>query len=554
MINSHFEVACCTLSGHPVAACARWQVCRREHEATDHAPGGVTLRLTLHRTAPPVDRGGAFARQLRMLVSALVIMGATALPSAAQGIRIHGASTSRYVELRPLVADSVPESAAAPSDQSDRLLNDGTLARCGGDGFCRYFRAAPVTQLMALMQDVDATAWGLGRGVSAHAELRFREAFGGGRSLWPQAQQQLDVLAAYAELNRERVRARLGRQWFGSELGFRNFDGALVEAQPLAALGGVRVTAYGGRSLLQGLARDLTSDALATIEELPPDSPGMLFGGTLRWRPAGGRGALQAQYEREIREDRAGLYSERASAAANLRLGRARLSSEIVYDFATGDWNEARLRVRHPLTRGVDLSVEGRHSTPFFPLWTIWGTFSPVGFDEGLVDARWTSPGARLTLSGRGAYRRYQETDAGVASLPLRTDGWRLGGSVAARLSEAWLAQGGYSVDVGSTASRSDADMAIRWVRGDRFSLAARAAAFETISEWRVGTGRVWGAGADASFTLRPDLQFAADAMLYRQRTSGRPTEGPWNQRRATVRLEWSIGSDPGARARDGTR
>ena len=487
-----------------------------------------------------------------MLMLALGSVGAVSL--GAQGIRITGASTSRFVQLRPMLTDSVPESAASTTDGLDRLLQDGTLARCSGDGFCRYFRAAPPTQLMALMQDVDATAWGFGRGVSARAELRFREAFGGGRSLWPQAQQQLDVLAAYVDVDRERVRARLGRQWFGSELGFRNFDGVLVEAQPLAALASVRVEAYAGRSLLQGLARDLTSDALATIEELPPDSRGILLGGALRWRPAGGLGAVRAQYEREIRQDRAGLYSERASAAATLRVGRARLSSEVVYDFAAGVFNEARLRARHPIGHGMDISAEGRHSAPFFPLWTIWGTFSPVGFDEGLVDTRWTSPGARLTVSGRGAYRRYQETDAGVASLPLRTDGWRLGGSVAARLSDAWLAQGAYGVDVGSTASRSDADVMLRWLRGERFSLAARAAAFETISEWRVGTGRVLGAGADVSIAIRPDLRFAADAMLYRQRTAGRTLEGPWNQRRATVRLEWSIGSDPGASARDGAR
>ncbi|MCC6773362.1 MAG: hypothetical protein IT360_19410 [Gemmatimonadaceae bacterium] len=524
------------------------------HASIDDAPGGVTLRLAPHRTNAADGGGGVLARAWRGLVVVVVIGGATAAPSAAQGVRIHGASTSRYVQLRPLVADSVPESAASTSDGLDRLLNDGTLARCRGDGFCRYVRAAPVTQLMALMQDVDATAWGFGRGVSAHAELRFREAFGGGRSLWPQAQQHLDVLAAYAELDRERLRARLGRQWFASELGFRNFDGALVQAQPLRTLGSVRATVYAGRSLLQGLARDLTSDALATIEELPPDSRGLLFGGTLGWRPTGGRGTVRAQYEREIRQDRAGLYTERASAAANLRLGRARLSGELVYDFATSALNEARLRARHPISPGVDLSLEARHSTPFFPLWTIWGTFSPVGFDEGLVDARWSSPGSRFTVSGRGAYRRYQATDAGVASLPLRTDGWRLGSSVGARISRTWRFQGGYGVDVGSTASRSDADVAIRWLRSDRISLAARGAAFETISEWRVGTGRIWGAGADISIALRPDLQFAADAMIYRQRTSGRPTDGPWNQRRATMRLEWSIGSDPGLRANDGAR
>ncbi len=475
------------------------------------------------------------------------LTGATTVQ--AQGVRISGASTARYVQLRPLLTDSVDASEATDSIGLDRLLTDGTLARCASDGYCRFLRAAPVSQVMALMQDVEATAWGFGRGISARAELRVREALGDGRSLWPQAQQRMDVLAAYADVERERLRARVGRQWYASSLGFRNFDGAWTEAQPLASMAGLRVEGYAGWSLIQGLARDVTSGALAAVEELAPDARGVLLGGALRWRPANRRGAVRLQYEREIRQDRGALYAERAAAAADAWLGRTHLASEFIYDLATGDVNEARVSARRPVTRSLELLAEARHSTPFFPLWTIWGTFSPVGFDEGRLDARWTSPGTRLSLTGRGAYRRYAATSAGVASLPLRSDGWRLGGSLAARLATQWALMGNYGIDVGSVATRSDGDLALQWRHGQRLAVATRAAAFETISEWRVGTGRVWGAGTDVSFVLRPDLQVALDAMWYRQRSNGRPAEGPWNQRRASLRLEWSVGRDPGQSA-----
>jgi hypothetical protein len=162
------------------------------------------------------------------------------------------------------------------------------------------------------------------------------------------------------------------------ELGFHNFDGVLERGAAALSACGFRPALA---EFLQGFAR--SSDALATIEELPPDSRGILLGGALRWRPAGGLGAVRAQYEREIRQDRAGLYSERASAAATLRVGRARLSSEVVYDFAAGVFNEARLRARHPIGHGMDISAEGRHSAPFFPLWTIWGTFSRSASTDG---------------------------------------------------------------------------------------------------------------------------------------------------------------------------
>ena len=102
--------------------------------------------------------------------------------------------------------------------------------------------------------------------------------------------------------------------------------------------------------------------------------------------------------------------------------------------------------------------------------------------------------------------------------------------------------------------AHSDGDVALRWRRGDRWSIAARGTAFETISEWRVGTGRVVGGGADVSFALRPDLNLVADAMLYRQRENGRAAEGPWNQKRAMIRLEWNVRGDPGATAREAKR
>jgi hypothetical protein len=433
------------------------------------------------------------------------------------------------VELRPLVSDSV--------SASDTFL-----------------RAGPVSELVALMQDVDATAWGLGRGVSAHASLRFREALGDGRTLWPQAQQQLDVMAAYAELDRDRFRARLGRQWHASELGYRNFDGAFVDGTPLRTIAGLRVEGFAGSSLVQGLSRSLTSNALAAVEELPPDDRGVLIGGSLRWRAMGGRTAARILYEREIRRDRGALYSERAAAAVDAGIGLTTLSAEAVYDLATTEFNELRVTASRSIARRLGLTIEGRHSTPFFPLWTIWGAFSPVGFDEGRLDARWTSANARLTIVAGGAYREYRETSTGVASLPLRDNGWRLASSADVRLDETWSLQGSYAADVGSGAARTDGDLALRWAQGERFSAGARATAFETISEYRTGSGRVVGAGLDATLTLRSDLRLAADLMLYRQRTDGRPVEGPWNQRRASLRLEWTLGDDPGIRLRERPR
>ncbi len=79
------------------------------------------------------------------------------------------------------------------------------------------------------------------------------------------------------------------------------------------------------------------------------------------------------------------------------------------------------------LPEALRLSLEARRHRPFFELWTIWGAFAPVGFDEGRAELGWRGAQQRLQLSAHGAFRRYDDTGAGVDFLPLRSSGWRTG-------------------------------------------------------------------------------------------------------------------------------
>ena len=69
----------------------------------------------------------------------------------------------------------------------------------------------------------------------------------------------------------------------------------------------------------------------------------------------------------------------------------------------------------------------------------------------------------------------------------------------------------------------------------------------QNIYEFRIGTGRIYGLMLDAAMPIRPDIRLVVDAGLYQHTlTNGAP--GPdWTQRRASVRLEWTAGRDPGA-------
>lgn len=482
---------------------------------------------------------------LAALLLAVVLPARHGAAARAQGIIVNGASSARLIDLRPLVLDSVPY-AATTDWGALRITSDSVVVTCTqGDAWCHYGRSGTATNLVALMQDLDIVGWGFGRGVSVHAQLRGRSAMGGGRDLWPQAIESFEALSAYLEVDRDHFRVRGGRQYLTSNLGYYNFDGGALLwrfASPLSA------EVYGGWTLLQGFAVPVTDAAVAAVEDLAPEKRGELVGGTVRVG-LGPMGALRAQYQREISGDRAGLYSERFAVDGEAPVGIGILSGALTRDLATGRYDELRLRYGLTLAQRLSLAVEARHYEPFFELWTIWGAFSPVGYDEQKAEVQWNTTDGGLQLGASGGYRRYGSTNTGVESIPLRTDGWRLGVNGSWRPASAWTAAGSYGMDVGFGASRSDADASLRWAPTERFDVALRGAALQDIYEFRVGTGRVLGAGIDLGVGLTPALRFAGDAMLYRQTTQHEPNMTDWNQWRGGVRLEWTVGNEPGVPA-----
>ncbi len=459
----------------------------------------------------------------------------------AQSIRITGSTWIQSIDLRPLREDSV-RIADAIGDGIYRTTAAGQLVRCvESQPYCRFNTSGARSTTTPLLQDLSIAAWGLGEGVSFHAQGRARSSLGGNVALWPRSGDRFDLIDAYVELDRSRLRARLGRLWALNGLGAYSFDGASV----LLRRGSASLEGYGGRALVQGLNEGYTSAAIGAIEDIPPDDPGDLIGARLRLRP-NAVSALSGVYQRVVRRDRAGLYSERASLDATTRLWQVTLDGREAYDIATNTVNEAQLRLTHRLSSRIDGTLEGRRRRPFFELWTIWGAFAPVGFDEGRADLTWRSRREGVQWGVHGAYRTYDEAFAGTTSFPLRSDGWRAGSSVTWLASDKVVASASYDVDIGFGSSRSDGSVGMRWTPRDGMYVGATGSAFQTIYEFRVGTGRVIGAAIDGGARLTNDLRVAADAGVYHHRlTSGAPGTD-WSQRRASIRLEWVVGSDPG--------
>jgi hypothetical protein len=461
---------------------------------------------------------------------------------AAQGVRISGVTTMQFIELRQLVTDSLAASVVSGAGEW-RTTADGVPALCPtGSSFCQFERSGNRISAAPILQDLTIAAWGWQEGLSFHANLRARTQIGNDSGfIYPRANDHLDFLDAYAQLDRATWQGRLGRQWVTGGLGMYAFDGA----NALWRHDSFILEGWGGRALLGGLDEPYTSAQLAAVDNLPPQQNGYLFGGRARYRPDPIT-AVALTYQRVLVADRSGLYSERASLDASTRSFGPAIDLGLNYDFSTGDWNEARLRIGTGWSGSVGYSLEARHSRPFFELWTIWGAFSPVGFDEERATVDWAPHGSPLTFSFRGAYRKYAES--GTAGIELRTNGWRAGGDARWQGDGALSASGSYDVDIGSGAASTDARAGVKWIASSDLSLGADAVVTQNIYEFRVGTGRIYGAAFDGAVRVTPDVRLAMDVGLYQHTlTNGAP--GPdWTQRRASMRLEWTLGSDPGMR------
>ena len=244
--------------------------------------------------------------------------------------------------------------------------------------------------------------------------------------------------------------------------------------------------------------------------------------------------------------DRSGLYSERAAFDGFTRRLGASFDASLTYDFATQDWNDARLRVSKGAGQTIGYSVEARHSRPYFELWTIWGAFSPVGYDEARATVDVGPRNSPVTLSLRGAYRKYANTETANETMPLRTNGWRAGGDVFWRGDATHSAYGSYDVDVGSGAASTDVRAGTKWNWSPDVIVGVDGMVTQNIYEFRVGTGRIYGVSLNGNARLTPDIRVVADLGLFQHAlTNGAP--GPdWTQRRASVRFEWTLGGDPG--------
>ena len=457
------------------------------------------MRLRLHRAA-----------------ACLAGLAVLAPPAAhAQSVRLHGTTTTQYVQLRPI--------------SYDPTANDGAGA----------FVSLPEDYAAPFTQDLELSAWGLGMtGLRAYVLVRGRAALGSGL-IWPQSDSHFETLYAYLELQQPHYLLRGGRQQRASGLGWYAFDGLTASWRPIAAL---RIDGYGGRGLARASVESFNSSAITSLDPLRPDQSTVLLGASL-WAAPGPRSTFSAIYQRELLSDRSGLVSERAALDGRVGIGsRLILSGSADADVARRQWGKASVSATWLASRATSVTVELFQYRPVLDLTTIWGAFAPQSHDGGSATANFAvSP--ELSVSGGFTLRRWQPLSSGSPFLDVPDDQKEANLGAHYRRGRYTL-DGAFHLQRGYGGDQSGGDLAAAYAPELGWRAALRATAFQQTDEFRVSGGTVYGLGAELSSPVGRGLAVRADLTRYFQRRPSGTANLDWNQTRASVSLDWTLGAD----------
>jgi hypothetical protein len=473
-----------------------------------------------------------FCRKLALIITVLLFAPTVLF---AQGIRGELRVRGDAVGFQSLQRDSLPEGQVSGSG-AQRQLDDGTVVTCVTGDYCRWFGSGETDTVYPIYQDLRLVGWTGIEGLAFHTQLRGRL---GSDEAWPRTEQEVEAITVYIGYRKGDWWVRGGRMLRSGSLGYKNFDGGSLA---WSGLGPLRLEAYGGWSLGIGLVAPRNGELLTLADEYAPDKRAYIYGfdGALDF---GTNFSANVQYQREIRTDKTGLYSERIGGSLRAIVGPSTLDGALTYDLAFKQINLARIQMSTPFASGFGLVLEGRHYRPFFEYWTIWGAFSPVAYTEGRGMLTWTSPKAGLSFEVGGGYRDYDETNAGLDYVSIKEDGWRLYGG-GHWVNGPWFVDGGYRSETGFGASRYGGDLTVGRRIGKDARLALFGSSTKTFGEFRIGEQLGSGGGIDGSWNLAT-FTLSGSAGLYRITYDNRPQSEAWTQPRAHLSIAWRFGSTP---------
>ncbi len=465
-----------------------------------------------------------------------------AAPVTAQSWRLRFDANAQRVEFRGVTADSTLESATVTNANGGRETVDGYAVTCGFDAFCRYYRAGAIREGLPASAGVDMAMWGFGvRGLSMRLSARSLGDLTGDR-LWPGTSPTMRLIEGYAEFLHDGLTARAGRMLEQGRLastGSSGLDGLRATWQSQANR--FEVGGYAGWGLARGTILPVTSPAVNPLVDYQPSERqvvvGALAGLHLRAMDA------QAEYRRELDPVTDYIVAERAALSLQVRpASRLRLVSGVDYDIAQGLLGTADASLSY--TGGhLWATVGARHYRPFFDLWTVWGVFSPVGYN-GVNASLAFNPVTKVQLRARGEWFKYDDADVSTPAVTLENKGYRWGVDASYNPAPKWTIDAGGHGEFLPGASSKGIDGRVTWRMKPRLDLAVNGGSLERPLELRFQDAGVKYAGGSADYHIADRWRFGLSVDRYwESRKRPDALSFDWNQWRVSARVSLTLKS-----------
>lgn len=469
-------------------------------------------------------------------VACLTLVGPSA--AEAQGYRLRLDNRVQSVSWRGVIPGSMARADAIEQPDGGFLTPDGHAALCG-PARCTFFTPGPILRGIPWVSHGDLSAWGFGvRGLSLRASGRWATDLGDGTT-WPGTEPAVELVEGYLEYARERLTARVGRQFLTSRLGAYGLDGGHATVRDL--LRGLELTAYAGWGLARGVSLPVTDAALNPLQDFQPRD---------RQVVAGAEAALtsrivdaRAEYRREVDPAVDYFVSERAAASLAIRpLATLGISGGAEYDLAFGHVGSADFAVNW-IGRGFTLGGGWRRYRPFFDLWTIWGAFSPVAHHTVHASGS-VNPVRNLTLHARGERFQFEDTEALTPITDVEDRGWRIKGGAGWAPDSHWHLEAGYHEEFGPGASSRGIDLRATWLPSSALWFTAHGARMKRPLELRYSDADLTVIGVDAEYRPNPRWRLGVQAARW-QEERDRPDASAldWNQVRLAARVTLLFGT-----------
>jgi hypothetical protein len=391
------------------------------------------------------------------------------LPSAltAQDYRVLLDAQAQSVWFHGLLTDSVLASAAVPSGNGF-VTADGRALRCSSSDYCYFMQPGPALHGMPVTTSASLMMWGFGvEGLSFRGTGRLLGDLAND-GVWPGTTPSAQLIEGLLEYRRSAFVARVGRQLVSSRLEAIGFDGGWLRYRLDRA--SLELTGYGGWGLGQAAAVSATSPALNPLDEWRPRNRQLVAGAEAAWLYR--NLDIRGEYRREIDPEDNYFVSERSALSLGTLVKAFRINGGLDYNMAEGHLGNADLAVTY-LRPKFSVTGGARRYRPYFSLWTLWGAFSPVGYNAVNISGQ-ARVRSWLSLNGRAERYKYDDAQVSTGLVPhLEDGGWRTQIGATATMNTRWAIDGNYGLEHGPGASARSADATLTFTPSEKFSVDA---------------------------------------------------------------------------------